>query len=179
VRSSFAFQYVAIPPGQISNRFIGALQEVQAGCRAAPAMTVLCARLPYLSSGKVSPWKNTSPGDCWLNPVHALLFPSETEGSLLKSCHLVQTLRLSHRAGLRRIEPEASRTVSVLNWLEKRVRTYLRGSIPATMTRGDPEDQTSELIVQGFWPIMVYQGHSDGGSGATIERRAAASDRLL
>ncbi len=83
------------------------------------------------------------------------------------------------RVGPRRKEPEASRTGSVLNWLEKRLRTYLRGSSPAPMGRKNPEDQTSELIIQGFWPIMVYPSHSHGGSGATMKPRAAACDRLL
>jgi hypothetical protein len=69
--------------------------------------------------------------------------PAVPERNLPKGCRMVHTLHTSHRAGPRRKEPEASRTGSVLNWLEKRLRTYLRGSIPATMARKDPEDQTS------------------------------------
>lgn len=43
----------------------------------------------------------------WDKSVSALLVPSEGEGSEANGCHPPQTPLLSHRAGQRRLEPEA------------------------------------------------------------------------
>ena len=65
-------------------------------CGAGPTTPILCTRNLPLSNGGTSPWKSTAPRNCWIKSVPVLSLP--------KGCHPPQTLFLSHRAGLRRLD---------------------------------------------------------------------------
>jgi hypothetical protein len=65
-------------------------------CDTIPTTPTLCTRNLFLSNGGTSPWKRTAPGDCQIKSVPVL--------SLSKGCHPPQTLLLSYRAGLRRLD---------------------------------------------------------------------------
>ena len=53
-------------------------------------------RNPFLSNAGTSPWKDTAARNCWMKSVPVLSLP--------KGCHAPQTVFLSHRAGLRRLD---------------------------------------------------------------------------
>ena len=97
-------------------------------CGAGPTRPILCTRNLSFSNGGTSPWKSTAPRNCWIRSVPI--------PSLPKGCHPPQTLFLSHRAGLRRLD----QTLHLLPRRAPPVRVAL-------LSRGDTSSACGRLCV--------------------------------
>ena len=102
-------------------------------CGTGPATPVLCTRNPFLSMGGTTPWNSTAPRNRWLKSVPGL--------SLSKGCHRPQTLFVSHRAALRR--------------LEQTLHLHPQRALPVRNARNPPESPT---LLQASHATRKHEG---------------------